>query len=241
MPEVSGNIPIAREQHTAVVIPPTNTITTESADTCSSSLPSSAPSSFSSLHTRSAHLLVFGGRTNPSHALADIALLNLDTYEWCFLPTPTFGPGVTEENLARFRHTAIWSDHKMIVYGGCRYQVTKTDTSTQTTHMVYNDILVLDTSVSPMHWERITPEGFTPSQPSTLSSDDSTFTSAVEPSVTSLPSLPYKHSHSATFCATRRSIFIFGGYSDDSFQRNPTDNRLYELTLTGDSPSTWLV
>jgi hypothetical protein len=214
--------------------------------------PSSASvssSSFSSVDCRSAHLLVFGGRSNPSHAMHDVALLNLDTYEWLALPPPILGPGVTMENIARFRHTAIWSQHRMVVYGGCKYETHATAATPPaasnstiappavvgpcTVHTVYNDILVLDTSVSPMRWDRITPAGFADAKLASTTTDGDTAKPHAAASSEGIPSLPHKHTHAAAYCPTSQCMYVVGGYSEANFHRNPTDNALYCLEMTG--------
>jgi len=227
---LTGTPPIAREQHTAVIIPAaindaarSGTQATEPQNSAAST-----PSSFSSLTSRTPHLLVYGGRSNPSKTLADVALLSLPpssssssaapSYHWHSLPAPTHDSDISEHDLHRCRHSAVWSDHRLIVYGGCRFETWTTwkermgdasgtndaaRTATPagndvtapasassslsaavssvtlspppaapptpvtpcTIHTVYNDILVLDTSRSPMHWRRIHPKGYAPSKP----------------------------------------------------------------------------
>lgn len=227
---VSGVLPVAREQHTAVLIP--------AAASTGAAASSSAP--FSSLDCQSPHLLVFGGRSNPSHALHDIALLNLSTYEWVSLPPATMGAGVTVEQIKRFRHTAVWAQHKMIVYGGCKYETHDASAGGPcTVHTVYNDVLVLDTSVSPMHWERVTPAGCQEAKPSSTTTGVDAAVDTTDTTDSDLAVMPHKHTHAAAYCSASQSWYIFGGYSDANFHRNPTDNALYRLSMSSSSPSEW--
>lgn len=236
----TGILPEVRELHSAVLIPAV-------ASTGNNSEINHAPTSFSSSTCSSPHLLVFGGRSNPLHSISSISLLDVANWKWLDKDQVdqniVFGEGITPDNLARFRHTAVWIDHKMIVYGGVQNRKILCSKNQKEDHkqqernnndlnhefttelVVLNDVLVLDTAATPMRWERIHP---------VIESSSSSASSS------STSSLPARYSHACCYDPSRRRIYFYGGLEVGEQGANPHDSNLYSLTLPERAQDGWV-